>query len=153
MSESESRQVVARNRRAYRNFEIFEKLEAGLVLVGPEVKSLRSGKSSIAEAYAGFKGHELFLFDMHVPEYSHTGYTPHEPLRPRKLLLHRRELRKLEESLARRGLTLVPLEIYFVSGRAKVELGLARGRKRHDKRDAVKREEARREARGAEGKR
>ena len=153
MSDSDSRNVVARNRRAYRDFEILDKFEAGIVLVGPEVKSLRTGNSSIAEAYAAFKGGELFLFDMHIPEYSHTGYTHHEPRRRRKLLLHRRELRKLEEVLARRGLTLVALQVYFRGGRAKVELGLGRGRKRHDKRDTLKREEARREARGAEGKR
>jgi SsrA-binding protein len=145
--------VVARNRRAYHDYEISEKVEAGIVLVGPEVKSLRTGKISIAEAYAAFKGGELFLFDMHVPEYSHTGYTPHEPRRPRKLLLHRRELRKLEQVLARRGLTLVALQVYFTSGRAKVELGLGRGRKRHDKRESLKRDAADREARGAEGRR
>ena len=118
MSSPEGRKVVARNRRAFHDYEILETVEAGIVLVGPEVKSLRTGKISIAEAYAAFKGGELFLLDMHVPEYSHTGYTPHEPRRPRKLLLHRRELRKLESVLARRGLTLVALQVYFRGGRA-----------------------------------
>jgi SsrA-binding protein len=147
------RQVVARNRRAFRNYEILEKFEAGISLLGPEVKSLRAGKASIAEAYASFKGNELFLMDMHIPEYSHTGYAPHEPLRPRKLLLHGRELKKLEASVTRKGLTLVPLQIYFFKGRAKAEIALAKGRRHHDKREAVKKEEALKEARRAEGRR
>ena len=147
------KQVVARNRRAYRNFEITEKFEAGIALLGPEVKSLRGGKASIAEAYANFKRGELYLLDMHIPEYSHTGYAPHEPLRPRKLLMHRRELKKLEATLARKGLTLVPIEVYFVRGRAKVELGLGKGRRLHDKREKAKTDDAKREAKRAEGKR
>ncbi|MHC4974594.1 MAG: SsrA-binding protein SmpB [Planctomycetota bacterium] len=146
------KKVVARNRRAFRDYAVEERFEAGLALLGPEVKSLREGKGSLAEGYAAFKGGELFLFDMHIPEYKHKGYALHEPLRPRKLLLHRRELRKLENTVTRRGFTLVPLQIYFLRGRAKVELGLAKGRKRHDKREAVKREEAKREARAAEGR-
>jgi SsrA-binding protein len=146
------KKVVARNRRAYRDYEILERFEAGLALLGPEVKSLREGKASLAEGYAAFERGELFLRDTHIPEYKHRGYAPHEPLRARKLLLHRRELRKLESAVTRRGFTLVPLEIYFARGRAKVELGLARGRRRHDKREAVRREEARREARAAEGR-
>ena len=144
--------VVARNRRAFRDFEIEERVEAGVSLLGPEVKSLREGKGSLAEGYAAFQGGELFLRDVHIPEYKHKGYAVHEPLRPRKLLLHRRELRKLENVVTRRGFTLVPLQIYFVRGRCKIELGLARGRKRYDKRDAIRREEARREARAAEGR-
>ena len=146
------KQVVARNRRAFRDYTILERVECGLVLLGPEVKSLREGKGSLAEGYAGFLRGELFLLDMHIPEYRHKGYAPHEPLRPRKLLLHRRELRKLENAVTRRGFTLVPLQIYFLRGRAKVELGLAKGRKRYDKREAAKREEAKREARAAEGR-
>lgn len=146
------KQVIARNRRAFRDYTILERVEAGIALLGPEVKSLREGKGSLAEGYAGFQRSELFLLDMHIPEYKHKGYAPHEPLRPRKLLLHRRELRKLENAVTRRGFTLVPLQIYFLRGRAKVELGLAKGRKRHDKREAAKREEAKREARAAEGR-
>ncbi|MHC4135249.1 MAG: SsrA-binding protein SmpB [Planctomycetota bacterium] len=146
------KQVVARNRRAFRDYAILERLEAGMALLGPEVKSLREGKGSLAEGYAAFQRGELFLLDMHIPEYKHRGYAPHEPLRPRKLLLHRRELRKLENAVTRRGFTLVPLQIYFLRGRAKVELGLAKGRKRFDKREAAKREEAKREARAAEGR-
>ena len=148
-----ARKVVARNRRAYRNYEITQKFEAGIALLGPEVKSLRGGKASIAEAYAMFRRGELFLLEMHIPEYSHKGYAPHEPMRPRKLLMHRRELDKLESSLARKGLTLIPIEVYFLKGRAKVELGLGKGRRLHDKRDKLKQKEAQREARRAEGKR
>ena len=148
-----ARKVVARNRRAYRNYEITQKFEAGIALLGPEVKSLRGGKASIAEAYAMFRRGELFLLEMHIPEYSHKGYAPHEPMRPRKLLMHRRELDKLESSLARKGLTLIPIEVYFLKGRAKVELGLGKGRRVHDKRDKLKQKEAQREARRAEGKR
>ena len=144
--------VVARNRRAFHDYTVLERLEAGVALLGPEVKSLREGKGSLAEGYAAFQRGELFLFDMHIPEYKHKGYAPHEPLRPRKLLLHRRELSKLENAVTRRGFTLVPLQMYFLRGRAKVELGLAKGRKRHDKREAARREEAKREARAAEGR-
>jgi len=153
MKDAPDKVVVARNRRAFRNFEILEQFEAGLVLLGPEVKSLRAGRASIAEAYAGFKNGELYLLDMHVPEYTHGGYAPHDPVRPRKLLLHRRELGKLEEATTRRGLTLVPLEVYFRKGRAKVEIALARGRRHHDKRERLKEKEAEREARSAEGRR
>jgi SsrA-binding protein len=146
----EERQVVARNRKALHDYEILERLEAGMALLGPEVKSLREGKASLQEAYAGLKGKELWLFGMHVPEYAHRGYAPHEPLRPRKLLVHRQQLRRLLTSVERRGFTLVPLEVYFKRGRAKVELALARGRKHHDKREAVREQEARREARAGE---
>jgi len=145
--------VIVRNRRAFHNFEITERFEAGIVLVGPEVKSLRAGKASIAEAFASFRGGELFLVQMHIPEYTHQGYAPHDPLRARKLLLHKRELRELEEGTARKGLTIVPLELYFKNGRAKVEIGLARGRQHHDKRQKLKEQAANREARAALGKR
>jgi SsrA-binding protein len=147
------KRVVARNRRAHHDFELLDRFEAGIALLGPEVKSLRTGQVSIAEAYAAFRDGELYVVDMHIPEYAHRGYAVHEPRRPRKLLLHRRELRRLEAAVTRRGLTLVPLAVYFLRGRAKLEVALARGRRRHDKRDRVRREEARREARRAEGKR
>lgn len=149
----DKRNVVVRNRRARHDYAVEEVFEAGIVLLGPEVKSLREGKASLAEAYAGFKGDELFLQQMHIPEYDHRGYAPHEPLRSRKLLLHRRELGKLQVAVARRGLTLIPLQIYFLDGRAKVELGLASGRKHHDKREKLKEQAERREARAYEGKR
>ncbi len=150
MSEPRS---AARNRRAFHEYEILEKLEAGIVLLGAEVKSLREGKASIAEAYASFQGGELFLREMHVPEYRNAGYAPQDPKRPRKLLLHRRELRRLEATLKKEGLTLIPLEVYFKRGMAKVELALGRGRKLHDKRQALRKDEARREIRRAMGRR
>lgn len=153
MSGGGGRDVKARNRRAFHDFEIVEKVEAGLVLLGPEVKVIREGKASIAEAYATIRGAEGFLRDMHVPEYSNRGYSPHDPKRPRKLLLHRRELKRLSEAIDQKGLTLVPLELYLKEGRVKVELGLARGRKLHDKREALRGEAAKREARRAVGKR
>ena len=117
------------------------------------MKSLREGQASLAEAYAIFRGEELFLVQMHIPEYDHKGYAPHEPLRARKLLLHKRELSKLQTATGRKGLTLVPLQIYFLRGRAKVELGLAHGRQKHDKREKLKAQAERREARAYEGKR
>jgi len=147
------RKVIARNRRAYRNYEVLEKIEAGIVLLGPEVKSLRAGKVSIAEAFAMFRGDELFLNDMHIAEYSNIGYASHDPVRPRKLLMHRRELKKLQATVERKGLTLVPIEIYFSRGRAKIEMAVARGRRIGDKREDVKKELDRREARQAEGRR
>jgi len=147
------RLVVARNRRASHDYEILETVEAGLVLLGPEVKSLRAGKASITEAYASIHKEEIFLREMHVPEYSHSGYAPHDPKRVRKLLLHRREIGKLAAAVAQRGLTLVPLQVYFRGGRAKVEIALVRGRKLHDKREKLKGEADRREARSAEGRR
>jgi SsrA-binding protein len=146
----EERKVVTRNRKALHDYEIVERLEAGVSLLGPEVKSLREGKASLQEAYAAFRGSELFLLQMHVPEYAHKGYAPHDPVRPRKLLLHRQELRRLVIAVERKGFTLIPLEIYFLRGRAKVQLALARGRKHHDKREQVRAEEARREARQTE---
>lgn len=149
----DARKILVRNRRAFRDYEITERFEAGVALLGPEVKSLRAGQGSIAEAYAAFRNGELWLRDMHIPEYAHKGYAPHEPMRPRKLLMHKRELKKLEATVTRRGLTLVPLQLYLLRGRVKAELGLGRGRKRHDKREAVRKEEAKKEARAAQGKR
>jgi SsrA-binding protein len=145
--------VVVRNRRASHDYAIEERLEAGIVLLGPEVKSLREGKGSLNEAYGQFRGEELFLLQMHIPEYAHRGYAPHDPLRERKLLLHRKELRRLSTAVTRQGLTLVPLQVYFFRGRIKVEIGVARGRKQHDKRQKLKEQAARREARAAEGRR
>jgi len=153
VSEDGGRKVVARNRRATHDFEILERIEAGLVLAGSEVKSLREGKASIAESWARFDGGELWLIDAHIPEYRDAGYSQHDPKRRRKLLLHRRELRKLEQTTTRKGLTVVPLQVYFLRGRAKVELAVARGRKRHDKREDLKGKVARREVREAEGRR
>ena len=134
-----SDRAAAQNRKARHDFFINERLEAGLVLAGSEVKALREGRGNITESYAGEKGGELFLFNAYIPEYSPAARFNHEPRRPRKLLVHKREQRKLLAAVARKGVTLVPLSIYFNKrGIAKVELALATGKKQHDKRDSIK---------------
>ena len=131
--------LAAQNRRARRDYAVEETFEAGLVLTGTEVKSLRAGQASVAESYAGDEGGELFLFNAHIPEYRAAGHFGHEPRRPRKLLLKKRQITKLIGAVRRRGMTLVPLSIFFnPRGIAKVELALARGRRLYDKRAAVK---------------
>jgi SsrA-binding protein len=128
---------AAQNRRARHDYLIEDTLEAGLVLHGSEVKVLRQGQASIAEAYAGEQGGELFLVNANIPEYAAAAHFSHEPKRPRKLLLHRKELHRLMGAIRREGVTIVPLSIYFNDrGRAKVELGLARGKRKADKRQA-----------------
>jgi SsrA-binding protein len=130
---------AAQNRRARHDYLIEDTLEAGLVLQGSEVKVLRQGQASIAEAYAGEEGGELFLVNANIPEYSAAKHFSHQPRRPRKLLLHRKEMHKLLGAIRREGVTIVPLSIYFNErGRAKVELGLARGKKKADRRQAEK---------------
>src|ERR671915_2213173 len=135
----DKKKVVAENRRARYDYAIEEVYEAGIALTGTEVKSLRFGEGSIAESYAEVKDGEVWLINANIPEFSHGNRFNHEPKRPRKLLLHEKEISKLFGAVARQGMTLVPLSIYFNSrGRAKVELALARGRKSHDKRDYEK---------------
>ena len=138
--------IVAQNRAASYNYTILDKVEAGLVLVGTEVKSLRGGKGSLREAYADAKKGELWLHNCHIPEYLAGGPWNHDPLRPRKLLLHRREMDKFAGKVQAKGLTLIPLKIYFRAGRAKCELALAQGKQHHDRRQAERDKEARREA-------
>lgn len=138
--------IVAQNRAASYNYTILEKVEAGIVLVGTEVKSLREGKGSLREAYAEMKGGEMWLMNCHIPEYRAGGPWNHDPLRPRKLLLNRREIDKFGGRVQAKGLTLVPLKIYFRDGRAKCELALAQGKKYHDRRQAERDREAKREA-------
>ena len=134
------RVLVAQNRKARHNYLIEDTLEAGLVLAGTEVKSLRQGRASIVEAYAADEQGELYLFNSHIPTYDAAGRFNHEPKRPRKLLLHRRELARLIGLIRREGYTLVPLSLYFNErGIAKVELGLARGKRKVDKRETEKR--------------
>jgi len=135
----DKRKTVAENRRARFEYHIEDKLEAGIMLTGTEVKSLRFGEGSIAESYAEVKGGEVWLVNSNVPEFSHGNRHNHEPKRPRKLLLHEREIARLTGAVERKGMTLVPLSIYFNGrGRAKVELALARGKNLADKRQTVK---------------
>jgi len=133
------RKIIADNRKARFNYEIGEVVEAGIALTGTEVKSLRGGRASIAESYADAKNGEVWLVNANIPEYLQASRFNHAPKRPRKLLLHRREIAKLIGAVERQGMTLVPLKLYFnVKGRAKVELALARGKKLHDKRQTEK---------------
>jgi SsrA-binding protein len=138
--------TVAENRRARFDYAIDEVFEAGIALKGTEVKSLRFGEGSIAESYAEVAGEEVWLINSNIPEFSHGNRFNHEPKRPRKLLLHAREVAKLHGAVARQGMTLVPLSVYFNGrGRAKVELALARGKKTHDKRETIKERDWKRE--------
>lgn len=139
------RNIVLRNRKARHEFEILEELEAGLVLQGAEVKSLRAGRASFTDAYAAVEDGELWLHNLHISPYESANIDLPDPLRRRKLLVHRRELHRLAVKTAERGLTLVPLDLHFTRGRAKVSLGLARGKKLHDKRDSLKKDVMRRE--------
>ena len=137
--------LVASNRRAHHNFDILETHEAGLVLQGTEVKSLRDSRADLKESYARIEGNEAWLLGLHISPYAQGNRANHDPLRPRKLLLHRGEINRLLGKIMEKGLTLVPLRLYFKQGRAKVELGLARGRKTLDKRHAIREREERRE--------
>ena len=136
--------TVATNRRARHDYEILESVECGIVLRGTEVKTLRQGKASLQDAYAGIEGNDVILH-MQIPEYSHAGYASHEPTRPRKLLLHRKQIDQLAARINERGLTLVPLRIYFKNQLVKVELGLARGKRAYDKRQSLAKRDAERE--------
>jgi len=134
------------NRRARHDYEVLETFDAGLALTGSEVKALRGGGASIAEAYAKVERGEVWLEGANIPAYAQASYNNHEPTRPRKLLLHRREIEELRKGLERRGLTVVPLKLYFDErGRAKLQIALARGRKLHDKRAAASERDAKRE--------
>ncbi|HLB59327.1 MAG TPA: SsrA-binding protein SmpB [Bdellovibrionota bacterium] len=137
--------IVASNRKAFHDYQIDETFEAGLVLLGSEVKSLRDGKAQLMDSYVIPKDKELFVLNMHIPPYSHGNIQNHEPLRTRKLLMHKSEIEKISGKIRQRGYTLIPLKLYFKAGRAKLEIGLARGKKKADKREAIKRKEAKRE--------
>jgi SsrA-binding protein len=135
----EGGKLVAENRKARFNYDIEEKLEAGIALLGSEVKSLRTGKANIAECYAASEGGELYLINAHIAEYTQAGRANHDPTRRRKLLVHRREMGRLAGAIKKEGMTLVPLKLYFnARGIAKVELGLGKGKKLHDKRETEK---------------
>lgn len=137
--------TVATNRRARHDYHIDETLEAGLVLTGTEIKSVRAGRISLQESYVAIDGGEAWLEGAHVAEYEHAGYAGHDPLRRRKLLLHKKEIRELAQRVRLKGATLVPLRVYLKNGRAKLEVALARGKKLHDKRQAIRDRDTRRE--------
>jgi SsrA-binding protein len=144
MAAQQDRKVIARNRRARHDYHIDEVVEAGLVLTGTEVKSLRAGRASLTDGFGQVSDGEAWLHGVHIPEYTLGTWTNHEPRRTRKLLLHRKEIDRLAASTRERGLTLIPLSLYFKDGRAKVELGLARGKRSYDKRhDLAERDAAR----------
>ena len=147
MSKPVSRfKIVADNRKARFNFEIGQVFEAGIMLKGTEVKSLRGGKATLGESYASVEGDELFLVNAYIPEYLQANQFNHETMRPRKLLLHRREIDKLSNAIRREGMTVVPLKMFFNDkGRAKVEIALAKGKKLHDKRETEKKRDWERE--------
>lgn len=148
-SDREGVKIVAQNRSASYNYHLLDKLEAGLVLVGTEVKSLREGKGTLREAYAEVRAGEVWLVNSHIPEYQPGGPRNHDPLRKRKLLLNRREIEKFFVQTQQKGMTVVPLKIYFRDGIAKCELAVAKGKKFHDRREAERTKEAKREAKEA----
>lgn len=142
---TEEIKIITTNRKAFHEYFIEEKIEAGLVLTGTEVKSLRDGRASLVDSYALIKGEEAFILGLHIPPYSHGNIMNVDPDRVRKLLLHKPEIKRLTGLLARQGYTLVPLKLYFRKGLAKLELGLAKGKKLYDVRHALKEKEARRD--------
>jgi SsrA-binding protein len=152
-SEEEVR-VITRNRRAFHEYEILDKIECGIALVGTEVKVLREGKAQLHDAFARVENGELWLYGLHIDPYNQAAAMfQHQPTRSRKLLAHRREIRKLENATKEKGTTLVPLSIYFKDGRAKVEIGVGRGKRYHDKRQAIREKEQKRDLRRATMKR
>jgi SsrA-binding protein len=137
--------VITVNRKAYHNYHVHENLEAGIVLKGSEIKSIREGKVNLSDAYAKPENGELWLYNSHIASYDAASYNTHEPTRPRKLLLHRKEINTLAGKVTQKGLTLVPLRLYIKHGVAKVDLGVAKGKKAYDKREAIARRDADRE--------
>jgi SsrA-binding protein len=146
MAKEQGRKMVAQNRKARHDYHVEDTYEAGLVLTGTEVKSLRNGRASLVDGFAEMREGELWLVNVHIPPYTQGTWTNHEPRRPRKLLLHRREIARMSARAEERGLTLVPLALYFRDGKAKVEIAVARGKKHYDKRETLRRREAEREA-------
>jgi SsrA-binding protein len=140
---------IAENRKAFHDFHLLETFEAGIMLLGTEVKAIREGRVNLRDSFARVEDGEVYLYNVNISPYSHRGYVDHEPLRRRKLLLHRDEIRKLIGKTVERGMTLVPVRMYFKNGRAKVAVSLAKGKKDYDKRETVKRREIDRETRAA----
>lgn len=149
MAKESGRKVVASNRKARHDFHIDDTFEAGLVLTGTEVKALRAGRASLVDGFATVERGEAWLEGVHIPEYTEGTWTNHAPRRKRKLLLHRREIEELSRETQAKGHTIVPLSLYFVDGRAKVEIALARGKKEYDKRHTLKEKQDQREAQAA----
>lgn len=150
MTENKDVKIVATNRKAYHNYEILEKFEAGIALIGSEVKSLRTAQVSFKDSFAAIKSSEVILYNMHIAPYDKASHFSHEPERPRRLLLHRKEIRKIQAKIEEKGLTLVPLKIYFSGPYAKIELGVARGKHQYDKRQSIAKREADRDMRRAQ---
>lgn len=140
--EGKSRQIIATNRRARFDYEVVDTFEAGIALLGPEVKSLRAGNANLSDGYAFVRRGEVFLTNVHIGAYENAWRENAEPRRERKLLLHRHEIRRIEVKASEPGMTLIPLRLYFKGGRAKVELGLCRGKQRHDKRESIRKRES-----------
>src|SRR5262245_46000183 len=141
--------TIAENRKAYHDFHMFETFEAGIALVGTEVKAIRERRVNLRDSFARVEDGEAFLYNVNISPYSHRGYADHDPLRRRKLLLHREEIRKLIGKTTEKGMTLVPVRLYYKNGRVKVEVRLAKGKKDYDNRETIKRREADRETRAA----
>ena len=153
MSREQGRQLVAQNKKARYDYQISDTWEAGLVLTGTEVKSLRAGRTSLIDGFAEIDDGEAWLLGVHIPEYTQGTWTNHTPRRRRKLLLHRAEIDRIGAKVAEKGFTLVPLSLYFSGGRAKVEIGLGKGKRSYDKRHAMAARDARRETERALGRR
>ena len=147
--EKSSDRVLADNRKARHDFHLLETFEAGIVLLGTEVKAAREGRVNLRDSYGRIENGEVFLYGVHISPYSHRGYAHHEPTRPKKLLLHRAEIRKLIGKVVERGMTLVPVRMYLTRGRIKVAVSVARGKQAHDKRETIRRREIDRETRAA----
>jgi SsrA-binding protein len=144
-----SGQAIADNRKALRDYHVLDTFEAGIALLGTEVKGIREGRANLRDSFARVEQGEVWLYNVHINPYSHRGYVDHDPKRRRKLLLHREEIRKLIGKTTEKGLTLVPLRLYFKQGRIKVALALAKGKQAHDKRETIRRREIDRETRAA----
>jgi SsrA-binding protein len=145
----EAQQYIAENRKAFHDYYIVETFEAGVALLGTEVKSVREGGANLRDSFARVEAGEVWIYNVHISPYRNRGYADHEPLRRRKLLLHRSEIRKLIGKTVEKGMTLVPVRLYLKNGRVKVAISLAKGKKAHDKRETIKRREADRETRAA----
>ena len=147
MTDQPAERLIADNRKARHDYQLFETWETGVALLGTEVKAIREGRVNLRDSYGRVEGGEVFLYNVHIGSYSHRGYAEHEPMRRRKLLLNKAEIRKLIGKVVERGFTLVPVKMYFRNGRVKVALSLAKGKKTHDRRETIRRREIDRETR------